>query len=59
MANGAKPRLYGYDNIKFILIFLVVLGHLLEMQAPEASSDLVAPEWGSVLCSAPSTWVVG
>ncbi len=29
-----KPRLYGYDNVKFILIFLVVLAHLMEISAP-------------------------
>lgn len=31
---SAKPRLYGYDNIKCILIFLVVLAHLIEISAP-------------------------
>lgn len=30
---SAKPRLYGYDNIKFILIFFVVLAHLMEISA--------------------------
>lgn len=33
-AVSAKPRLYGYDNIKCILIFLVVLAHLIEISAP-------------------------
>lgn len=34
-----KPRLYGYDNIKCILIFLVVLAHLMEISAPFAGKD--------------------
>lgn len=41
MANGSKPRLYGYDNIKFILIFLVVLGHLLEISSPFPEKEML------------------
>lgn len=38
----AKPtRLYGYDNVKFILIFLVVFGHLLEISSPFPGKDLL------------------
>ena len=33
-AAASKPRLYSYDNLKFILIFLVVLAHLIEISAP-------------------------
>lgn len=36
-----KQRLYGFDNIKFILIFLVVLGHLLEISSPFAGKDML------------------
>jgi len=36
-----KKRLYGYDNVKFILIFLVVLGHLLEISSPFPGKDLL------------------
>lgn len=32
-AAQTKPRLYSYDNLKFILIFLVVLAHLIEISA--------------------------
>lgn len=32
-AAQTKPRLYSYDNLKFILIFLVVLAHLIEVSA--------------------------
>ena len=28
--SGAKKRLYLYDNLKFLLIVLVVLGHLID-----------------------------
>ena len=36
-----KQRLYGYDNIKFILIFLVVLGHLMEISSTFPGKDVL------------------
>ena len=39
--NMQKQRLYGYDNVKFILIFLVVLGHLLEISNPFPGKDVL------------------
>lgn len=36
-----KQRLYGFDNIKFILIFCVVLGHLLEISSPFEEKDML------------------
>ena len=41
MEHAKKQRLYGYDNIKFILIFLVVLGHLLEVSSPFPGKDVL------------------
>lgn len=36
-----RERLYGFDNLKTLLIFLVVLGHLLEASLPFEDSDLL------------------
>ena len=41
MQTAGKTRLYGYDNVKFILIFLVVLGHLLEISSDFIGKDLL------------------
>lgn len=41
MITEQKQRLYGYDNVKFILIFLVVLGHLLEISSAFPEKDLL------------------
>lgn len=36
-----NERLYGFDNLKFLLIFLVVLGHFLEFCVPFRGSELL------------------
>ncbi len=41
MQHAEKKRLYGYDNVKFILIFLVVLGHLIEISSHFAGKDML------------------
>lgn len=37
--NDKKERLYGFDNLKFLLIFSVVLGHFLEISTAFTGSD--------------------
>lgn len=41
MMAEKKERLYGFDNLKFVLIFLVVLGHFLEFSMEFDGSDLL------------------
>lgn len=36
-----SQRLYGFDNLKFVLIFLVVLGHFLEVSEAFRGSELL------------------
>lgn len=36
-----SERLYGFDNLKFVLIFLVVLGHFLEISEAFEGSELL------------------
>lgn len=41
METGENKREYGFDNIRFLLILCVVVGHLLEIRNPFGGDDLL------------------